>query len=461
MVSFSLGPWGDLQDDLLAFALGQDGAGHGSAPEVTGDDEAALEGVTGLGFGGDDVGRGIGGEEIRLDGVEVFDEVGDGVETAIDSGRGGGKHEVVQGAGHAILDSGEAEAAVIAQGLLEIEAGGGGRLAREHQPGESAQGEDIAVLACGLEGGESLGGEVDAGHAGCALDQVLHVDGAAGATLVAPGLPVHDLELGGHGVGGMHEDALGAEAAVEDLAAVGVAQGVSHLADEADAGDGIETGAHARDVVVEAHGPLFVVEDEGGAELVVAVGLGAENPGVVKRLDELELAASGADDLFALLLRGSACEDVLPNPALDGVQGDVAGQPVLVAGALVQEMVELVVADLAGAVRGADACLFHGRDDDALLLQGERTRGRRTGSQRWRRERGDDAGDGLGSHGADAPGPSEDGPAGHVAGVDVVPGPFGEADLGGRDGTGRREPPRRGSGRRGPCGPHPAGRGWT
>lgn len=103
---------GDLQDDLLAFALGQDGAGHGSPPEMTGNGEAALEGVTGLGFGGSDMGRGIGGEEFRLDGVEVGDEVGDGVEAAIHGRRGGGKHEVIQGVVVVVEDEGGAELVV-------------------------------------------------------------------------------------------------------------------------------------------------------------------------------------------------------------------------------------------------------------------------------------------------------------------------------------------------------------
>ena len=130
--------------------------------------------------------------------------------------------------------------------------------------------------------------------------------------------------------------------------------------------------------MVEPHGPRLVGEEQGRAELVVLVVADVEDAGVVEALEDAELARRRPPHLLAVLLAGRLGDQVLPDPAEDARQGRVLGEPVLVdAGALVQELLEHVIADAAGLLRGPDAACSIARVSALAVLDVDRVRGGR------------------------------------------------------------------------------------
>jgi hypothetical protein len=231
--------------------------------------------------------------------------------------------------------------------------------------GERAEGENIADFVPEVTVADGFGSDVDVrGFFQPILDVQGDGGGVRGGADDAAGLPVEDLELRLGGLGAGDEDGLRAEGAVDDAAAMGVAEGVGDLADEVDAEVQGEGGAVLLEVVVEADFAGFVAEEDGGAEFVLGEGLGFEDVIVAEAAEDVVLALGHfVDD--AGIDGGLAGDDVDADAAGIVLERDVLGVPVLegVVGAFAQEFLQLVVTDAAMALRWADAGFVEGASE--------------------------------------------------------------------------------------------------
>ena len=116
--------------------------------------------------------------------------------------------------------------------------------------------------------------------------------------------------------------------------------------------------------MVEPDTERVVLEDEGGADLVLGEAVGAENAGVSERLQELKLPAAPPARLSGGRPRCARPDEVKADAALGVENLDVARLPVLIARPFADDLFQHVVADLAVPLGGADPGLLHGLADD-------------------------------------------------------------------------------------------------
>ena len=80
---------------------------------------------------------------------------------------------------------------------------------------------------------------------------------------------------------------------------------------------------------------------------------------MLQGLDELEFPLRGPFDDLTDLSGCFLANEVQADPALRVFQLDMGGEPVLIAGTFIQQLIEGEVADLAMSLRGSDAGLLH------------------------------------------------------------------------------------------------------
>ena len=320
---------GDLQHELLVAAAGQQGDAGGPLAEEPLDDEAALDAVAGPGRRRVDLGPGVGRRQLVLDVVEQLEEVGRGRHPGVDVGVGAPADQLLQLGPGAVEDRREPQAAVLGERPVDL----GGRRARrpagEEVVGDRPEREDVGRLGRQPRVVQGLGGHVDRR---LAIDEVLDVDrgGRGRLGLADADLPVEDLQPRDRGFGVHHQDALRRQGPMEDPLGVGVANGIGELSRQLQPGRRRQGLAAGGQVVVEPHRPGLVGEQQGRAELVVAVVAGVEDAGVVERLEDAELADGRPLEPPAVVLGRRLGEQVLPDPAEDARQRRVLGEPVLV-----------------------------------------------------------------------------------------------------------------------------------
>jgi hypothetical protein len=172
-------------------------------------------------------------------------------------------------------------------------------------------------------------------------------------------LPVEDFELGLRGIGSRDEDRLRAKSAVDDAAALSVAEGIGDLADKIDPDMEGDLAVRLSEVMVQANLVGFTAKQNCRAEFVFGVALGLEDVFVAERTQDVILALGHFVDEPRIDGRLSG-NDVDANPAGVVLQRDVLGVPVLkgIVGAFGKEFLEFVVTDAAMALTRPDAGLI-------------------------------------------------------------------------------------------------------
>ncbi len=355
---------GDLEHEVLAFALHEHGDGGAALTQALDHPEAAGEEIALLGVGGGVHFFHVGRAQLALGQIEVFQEVGDGVEAVGDVGVGAVLDEVLKFAACGIEDGGDLQPAGAPNLLAEREAVFGRELAGEEIVGQGAQGEDIEVLAQVPRGGEDFRGHE--GGAGI-VHEAINVRGEGAGTVgrrAAGGgvahLPVEHANARVFAFAGDDENTARGEGAVNDLVFMGVLDDFRDLTQEVKALIRAEGGVMPREVVVQAQGRRIIGEEDGRAELVLGEVVDPENAGMLQGFEQLELAAGGPLDGAAILQGRLGADEVEANEALGGFQLGVGGHPVLIAGTLIDQGLEDIIADLAVALARADAGLLHG-----------------------------------------------------------------------------------------------------
>ena len=120
--------------------------------------------------------------------------------------------------------------------------------------------------------------------------------------------------------------------------------------------------------VIQAHGLGVVIEDQRRAEFGLLVVLDLQDAGVVDAFEDLELASGLAYACGTGLGGGGGSDRVDADAAMNRVDADVLGFPVLEPFTLGQQLAQSVVAHLAVLVGGADAGLGKAAGDGARLL---------------------------------------------------------------------------------------------
>ena len=145
---------------------------------------------------------------------------------------------------------------------------------------------------------------------------------------------------------------------MDDPLLVGVAHHLGELADEVDPGGERELPIPLGEEVVEPDGGGIVLEDDGRPEFVAGVLHGPEDARALQVFDELELADGGPLVRSPDLLGGIGADGIDANPPLRVGELDVAALPVLEAAALVDLVLEQIVAHPSLPVGLTDAGLF-------------------------------------------------------------------------------------------------------
>jgi hypothetical protein len=292
-----LGIEGELERALLAIALHEEDHRRRALAEAALHQPAALQAVALV------RGRRVARHpvfrrrcELVLDRLQVGEKVGDRVEAARDFRVGAVLDEEAEMLAGAVQDRRDLEPPALAQALGQLGEGRSRRLAGEEMVGDGAETEDVELLAAGVGIGARLGRHVGGGRR---LDQLAEVEGGrhsaagGGAEVARTRLPVEDLHAGDGGLRVEHQDALGAQRAVDELPGVRVLEGLGHLAEESQPEVDVEALGVFDQEVVEADGVHVVLEDEGRPELVLGVVDGFEDAWVLDALENLELALSG------------------------------------------------------------------------------------------------------------------------------------------------------------------------
>jgi hypothetical protein len=275
-------------------------------------------------------------------------------------------HQVLQGLTGTIQGVGDAQPMAGPQAFGQLQAGGRRGLAGKQVVGDGAQREDVHVRAGGDVGPQGLRGQIDL--AGL-LDVVLDVPRAEGAQQGRPGgrlarggLPVHHLQGRGGRLGSLDQDVLGGEGTMVEAPAMGVLEHLGQLAEHLQAQVDAEGRAPLAQEEVEPDGAGVELEDERGPKLRLLEVVDLDDAGVRDPFQDLELAQGGLLEVRACLFRGPPGKGIDADAAVDA-GAEVRPIEVLPAFSLGEQALQLVVADPAGAVGGADAGLPDGLDD--------------------------------------------------------------------------------------------------
>jgi len=365
---------GQLQHPLLILVQNQEGHRDAALAQAPQDHQVVGQAVarSGIqGVGGRLVLHVLGGAQALEDVVDLLEERLGAGGTLAHLGSGAAEDQVVQFLGHAVLDRRKPQAAVLFQQLAQAHVG-----RRRGTPGEDgvtqgAQREDVGILARLVGRAERLGSHVGGG---LGLHQLMHVDRAGRAAFDRPGLPVAHLQLRVLAIRGVHLDAEGAEAPMQHLPGVGVAQGFHDLAPQIQAlldSQRVEVGVQE---LLQAQRVRLVLEDQRRAMLVHPEVLRAQDSRVAEGLDQPVLPFGGPADLVALLLGGGLGDQVVADALGDAGQGLVLGQAVLVTGTFAQDLAQAIVPDGAALLEPADTGLVQGLMDaaDVAAVQGRR-----------------------------------------------------------------------------------------
>lgn len=225
------------------------------------------------------------------------------------------------------------------------------------------------MLARPVQRPHRLGGHV--GGAGV-LDQLLDMRGGRHVPHAGHGrppgsigdLPVEHLDPPPRAVGVAHQDAPRRQTAVDHLLLVGEADHLGGLPQQIEPHVWPQPIAPLGQEVVQAEAVRVVLEDDGGADLVLGVAQRPQHAGVLQRLGQLEVAAGGPADHLPVVGGRLVLHEVEADAAFAADALDVAGLPVLAARPLLEQPLQQVVADppLASPVR--DAGLLDGLADD-------------------------------------------------------------------------------------------------
>ena len=348
----------------------------GAAPHALDDGEATVEAVVLTGDARVDRGFRVGGGEFVLDAIQVVQKLLHGVVSGEHVGAGGELDELLLTCAAAVHHVRQTQPLADAQLLGQVQHRLGGRLAAEELVGDAAQREHIEARAVrGVRAGR-LRREVDHPRV---FDVVLDVLGASravhrvrrcGVTDVARrGLPVHQAQVQRTAADAMDEDALRPQGAVVEALGVRVLQRLGDVAHQLQALRDREVFAAVAQQVIQAHGLGVVIEDQCRAELGLLVVLDLQDARMVDAFEDLELTARLANARGADLRARGGCDGVDAHPAVNRVDADVLGFPVLEAFTLGQQLAEPVVAHLSVLVGRTNAGLGEAASDGARLLR--------------------------------------------------------------------------------------------
>ena len=141
---------------------------------------------------------------------------------------------------------------------------------------------------------------------------------------------------------------------MDETLAVGVGKRLGDLPHDVQACGDAQALTVAGQIVVQPDGVGVVVEHQGRTQFVLAVVVRAQNAGVLDLFEKLELTLGSPRDHLARLGR-CRLGDRVDAHAADHAEGNVGGLPVLVARAFKEQLLQLVVAHLARALRLTDA----------------------------------------------------------------------------------------------------------
>ena len=364
---------GDLEDEFLVGRVLPHQKRHArrAAAQTFDDGKSALQPIPLYGDARIDRDFRIGRGEFVLDPFEVGQKTLHRVVPAQHVGVRGELHEFLQAGAAAIHHVGQAQALPGPEFVRQFQRGAGRRLAAENQIGEAPQRKYIEFGAMRRVGARRLRGKinqagiVDAGFdmfgAGGAINRI----GDAG---VAGGrLPVQQLGLE-RAAFLPHQDAPRPQGAMVEPLGMGVLESLGQVPHQLQTLVDVQRLATVANQVIEADRGQVMLEQERGTQLGILVVLAAQDTGVFDAFEHCELAPGLPDPGGALLRAGDGGQRVNAHPALHRSDAGVAGQPVLKAVALGQQLEQFVVADLPARVGWTHPRFGQATSDRSRLL---------------------------------------------------------------------------------------------
>ena len=169
---------------------------------------------------------------------------------------------------------------------------------------------------------------------------------------------------------------------------MGVLEGLGDVPHQLQALTDVQRLATVTNQVIQADRVRVIFEQERGTPLGVLVVLAAQDAGVLDAFEHGKLTLSLPDPRGALLWTGGGGRRVNAHSALHRNDADVAGQPVLKAVAVGQQLEQFIVADLPVRVERTYPGFGQATNDDSRLLAINRGMNRTVNALR---QRGDEA----------------------------------------------------------------------
>jgi len=151
---------------------------------------------------------------------------------------------------------------------------------------------------------------------------------------------------------------------MDDFLLVGKTDDLSRLPKKVEANVGAESTSFLCEEVIEAQIARIVLEHDRRPDFVFGVSQGTQNARVLKGFGQLVVTVSGTLDHFTVFRRGVVRDEIEPDATFGPDALDVARLPVLMAGHLLDELFEKIIANPSLARTVGNACLLNGLAND-------------------------------------------------------------------------------------------------